>query len=696
MRRCRAGLRASGGWTARLGGLLLATAALLLVLPGSASAHAVPVSATPAPGARLGATPGAVVIVFDEPLVARLSGTTVTAPTGQRFTGSASGKTIRVTLATNAPGIYRVDWKSVSVADGHTITGSFQFGVGVSPAVAAASAGATAQGPAAADVIVAVLRGIEYALLLLACGLALLGVLGRGLPLRLPALLVADALLVSGVAVVAAEALLASSGPSVAGIIDYLTNGLTGWARVARLALEAALVEVAILRARLSPVLLAGVVGAVAVAGHGADVEPAWQGITVNAVHLAAAGVWAGGIMALALLRMAGRWEVVRRDLLPRFTRVAPWAFLVSVVLGAVQAAQLLGGPGQVLSTSYGLTLVVKALMVAAMVPLSLLAWRRIRVSVRAEAAIALAVIAAAAALAAYPVVPKEAREVAEDTVASGPTAARVSPLPSPGDLTMGGRAGQVMVGLTVHPGRPGTNTVRVYLASPASAASTARIQIHGRWQPLPSCGGPCRSATVDLRGGERLVVAVAGRGGGTAAFSLPSLPAKDGAALARSAAAQMSGLDSYQVAENLSGIRSAYSYARPHHMWLRTWYGEGVQQTLWLGSSLYVREGRSQPWRLKSRGTPAPVPYFAWEPFRPFEDARIVGTATESGVPVTMISVFGGHGSDPDAVWFTLYVDRKTGRVLRSQMWATNHFMNDRYYAFNQPAGIPAAPGPE
>jgi methionine-rich copper-binding protein CopC len=108
--------------------------ALLLILPATASAHAVPVSSTPAPGARLGVAPGAVVIVFDEPLEPRLSGTTVIDPTGRRFTGTVSGKTIRVPLSTNAPGVYQVDWKTVSVVDGHTITGTFQFGVGVSPA----------------------------------------------------------------------------------------------------------------------------------------------------------------------------------------------------------------------------------------------------------------------------------------------------------------------------------------------------------------------------------------------------------------------------------------------------------------------------------------------------------------------------------------------------------------------------------
>jgi putative copper export protein len=558
--------------------------------------------------------------------------------------------------------------------------------------VAAAAAGTTAHGPTGWDVLVVVLRGIEYALLLLACGLALLGMLGRDLPLRLPAVPVAAALLVSGVVVVTAEALLAS-GASVAGIIDYLTNGVSGWARVAQIALEAALLEAALVRARLSLLLLAGVVVAVA-AGHASGVGPTWQGIAVNAVYLAAAGVWAGGIMALALLRVTGRWQAGGSELLPRFIRIAPWAFLVSVGLGVAQAAQLLAGPGEVLTTSYVLTLVAKAAAVAAIAGLALLAWRRRRVGEGSGAVAVLVAVAAAAAVAVYPVVPKHAREATQKPGASGSAAARASPFPQPGDLTMGGRAGQTMVGLTVHPGQPGVNTVRVYLASPATAASKARLQVQGRWRTLSSCGGPCRTATVDLRGGERLAVAVAGPIGGTAAFDLPSLPARDGTALARSATAQMNQLRTYRVAEVLSGFRSAYSYARPHQLWLRTWYGDGVQQSLWLGSSLYVKTTAGAPWRLKSKGTLAPVPYFNWYPFQPLLDAHVVGTGTVSGVPVTLLTAFGGHGSDPDSVWFTLSVDQKTGRVLRSQMWAPDHFMDDRYHAFNRPAGIPRLAG--
>jgi hypothetical protein len=61
--------------------------------------------------------------------------------------------------------------------------------------------------------------------------------------------------------------------------------------------------------------------------------------------------------------------------------------------------------------------------------------------------------------------------------------------------------------------------------------------------------------------------------------------------------------------------------------------------------------------------------------------------------VPVRKVSFFGGHGTDPEPVWFTLWLDR-SGRVLRSQMWAPNHFMDDRYSGFDQPVNMPHPPG--
>ncbi len=653
-----------------------------MLVPTPAEAHAILVSSSPAAGATLGAAPGIVVLTFDEPLVARLSHAAVVDPTGRRFKDAVSGETIRVPLSTNAPGVYRVDWTTVSQVDGHTITGTFRFGVGVSVGAAAAAT----PGPSRGDGLIAAARAIEYAVLLLACGLVVLRRLGPDIPMRPPAASVATALLISGATVVFAEAVAATSGVSVAGFTDYLTIGVTGWARVARIGVEVGVLITALVLGRLSLVLITAVVGAIAVAGHAANVEPAWAGMAVNAAHLAAAGVWAGGIMALAFVRVSGGWPTAGRALLPRFSKVAPWAFGVSAGLGVVQAAQLLGSPGEVLTTAYGLTLVAKALAVAAMIPLSLLAWRRLRVMVRGEAVVALVVVAAAAALAAFPVVPREAGEAAKSREAA---AAETSPFPRPGDYTIGGRAGDTMVGLTVHPGRPGPNQVFAYLAPAPQTPSEVRVSVAGKWFASAVCGPPCRSVTVDLRGTERIKVEVPGDDGGTAVFTLPALPPTGGAALAERAVGQMDRLRSYQVDEVLSGIRSAYVYTRPHAMWMRTWFGEIPHETVWLGSKIYTRSPEAS-WKLKSEGTLAPVPYFVWNPFKPFVDAHIVGDATVSGVPVTRVSFFGGHGDTPEAVWFTLWVDRASGRVLRSQMWAPNHFMDDRYHAFDQPTDIP------
>jgi len=115
---------------------MLAAVALAAV-PGVAGAHAVLASSQPEAGQRLGTAPGVVVLEFTEPLNQKLSRATVTDPVGRAFTDSVTGgQEIRVPLTTNAPGVYTVEWVSVSTLDGHAVRGSFQFGVGVSRASA--------------------------------------------------------------------------------------------------------------------------------------------------------------------------------------------------------------------------------------------------------------------------------------------------------------------------------------------------------------------------------------------------------------------------------------------------------------------------------------------------------------------------------------------------------------------------------
>ena len=117
------------------------------------------VSSSPAAGATIGAAPDAVVLKFDEPLAPSLSHAAVVDPTGRRFTATVSGERMRVPLGATVPGVYHVTWTTVSEVDGHTITGEFQFGVGV--AVSSGTTGGV-RGAGIGDVVVAVLRGVEY------------------------------------------------------------------------------------------------------------------------------------------------------------------------------------------------------------------------------------------------------------------------------------------------------------------------------------------------------------------------------------------------------------------------------------------------------------------------------------------------------------------------------------------------------
>src|SRR5438093_395383 len=187
-------------------GCTVALAVILVVATAStALAHAGFVSSTPQPGATLGSAPGQVSLTFSEPLNGRLSRVAVQTPDGSSVSGRvASDDTMVVDLTTNQTGVYEVDWTTVSLVDGHTLSGSFAFGVGVSPG--AGGVGGTTDEPTGWDLLIAVGRLVEDTSLLLVIGVLLLGRLaGRDPPItwvRTPTLLVFALAFAGGVAVV--------------------------------------------------------------------------------------------------------------------------------------------------------------------------------------------------------------------------------------------------------------------------------------------------------------------------------------------------------------------------------------------------------------------------------------------------------------------------------------------------------------
>jgi putative copper export protein len=139
-------------------------------------------------------------------------------------------------------------------------------------------------------------------------------------------------------------------------------------------------------------------------AGHAAGVQPQAAGAELaDALHVLSAGMWAGGILALASLQPAGGWRAPEaRLLLDRFGRVALIAFGVTALTGLLRATAQLHDVSQLWTTAYGIVLLLKSTGVVAMLAASL-AWRRGWPAARAEAAITAAVVGATALLAAFP-----------------------------------------------------------------------------------------------------------------------------------------------------------------------------------------------------------------------------------------------------------------------------------------------------
>jgi copper transport protein len=683
----------------RAGLLVPLAAVLVLATPGPARAHAGFISSQPEPGSTLGSAPGVVTLEFSEPLNQKLSRASVTAPDGQTFDGVASGnRAVRVPVSTNLPGIYRVEWTTVSTVDGHTLRGSFEFGVGVSPGEGAE--GTVWDEPAPFDLLIAVGRTVEDAALLLAVGMLVVGGLGRragaaGTPLgwvrlRLrPALVVA---LLAGTSVIVGEALLAAPPPSAGAVVTYLTTGLTGVARLTRPFVEAAALVLSFVGVRAVVLPLVGALVLLSAAGHAAVVRPAWWGIGVEAVHLVSAGVWGGGILALASLRPSGGWLGPEgRRLLERFSPVALAAFGLTAAAGTIRGVQEVGSIRDLFTSSYGLVLLAKVLVVAIMVQLSVLAWRRLLGAPRLEAGLVLLVVAAAALLAAFPLPPARVTAALEGSAEA--TASRTG-LPRDGDLTLGDHAGQVLVGLTLRPGAPGPNEVLLYLlpleGEQGASGLRAEVTVDGRPLPLEQCGRTCRQATAGLEGGERLAVRVAGPTGGTAVFRLPELPAPGGDAPVEQMMDRMHRLTSYRLDETLSSglavVRSTYAFQAPDRVQAKVMQASGGSETIWVGSARYQRKLPSGAWAVEKGGPPPKVPSFIWDFFRPFLEAHIVGAARVEGVPVKVVAFFGDGGGLP--VWFRLWIDPQ-GLVHRAEMRAQGHFMDHRYFDFDQPARI-------
>jgi len=113
--------------------LLLITLAALTLTVAEAAAHAHLKISSPAADATVSVAPTEVTITFTEALEGNLSRISIKNGAGTPVDGGdthvvagGDGKTLAVSVKSQAAGTYRVDWSAASV-DTHKTTGSFQF-----------------------------------------------------------------------------------------------------------------------------------------------------------------------------------------------------------------------------------------------------------------------------------------------------------------------------------------------------------------------------------------------------------------------------------------------------------------------------------------------------------------------------------------------------------------------------------------
>jgi copper transport protein len=711
------------------------------VFPAAAGAHAAFQDASPEPGAQVSRAPAEITLAFTEPLSRGLT----TARVIDARSGRAVAATVRVESSGRllvrparplATGAFRVDWHTVSARDGHALEGSFGFGVRT-PAVGGEQQ--LEQSPLARDGWLRVaLRSLLYTAVFFFGGGLLCGVLlsrkaperwlqvgDAAIALRLPEAEQARRIrrrtmaagwvaVAAAVSVAAAETYDAAQSLSWRAIDSYLLSTAAGGARaLAALGLLIAVV-LASRASRLAAMALLATLAAVAVGGHANSASPRALAVIFDWLHVVAAVVWAGGLAQIVATWLPGvrrlpadDRRLVMRTVLARFGRIAMPAAAVVVAAGIVNALIELGEPRQLWESSYGRVLMVKIVLVLAIVIASYVHALRLRPRLvadqdtwsaaearhwrllRAEPALAVAVVTAAALLAAFPLPPRQLLERAEaDTPA--PAEAAVEPAPR-GDLAVAEAAGPWIAAVTVHPDRGsavGTLRLLDFHVKPVAA----KMRIDGA--RTRSCGRGCMK--FRLPGAVAALRVVARFHGRVHAASIPISWDPRGSARARailrSAVKAVDRLRSLRIAERLTSGLGGGAAVSHYRVDGRSRYSivsrnGGARGVVAIGRRVWIRNPGG--WQKQTSSPADRHDLLPWWTHR--VGVRLLGIDAHTA-DIALADV-PSVGIRTLPFWFRLKVDLATMRVKSMRMIAPGHFMDQRYFAFNQPVRIVPPP---
>ena len=484
------------------------SAVVLLLYAVPASAHANLERADPAPNTRLTDPPASIHLTFTEPVEPGFARLGMRDSAGSSFANgdpqvSADGFSVTLALPDTLPdGVYTVDWRVVSSTDGHPTRGGYPLIIG----------DATAQ-------VVTVTNDIDTPIpidtsLVRALNLIALALVG-GVPLfalavwrpfvraarRSPGELAFDdragsrrlwlvmwiGWVLTGIA---SALLLANQTQVLTGVltVEALAQtvfesryGLLWLARMALWGLYGASVLFAVRRLSARAVgvlslLAGGIFLAQSVYSHAAGAESnSALYITADLLHLVAMAAWLGGLAALLALIPLFRVTAVQAPalggLMARFSNLARVAVALLLVTGVIAGLLQIGSLTALLTTDYGIALVIKLALFAptlAIAALNLIvtqrrlragvgAWRgRLRRLVMLEGALLVGALAAVGVMTSIP--------PARVTLAARQDAASVTFATAATGFFEMIEQGSVMTHLTIDPGIVGENTFTIEL----------------------------------------------------------------------------------------------------------------------------------------------------------------------------------------------------------------------------------------
>jgi copper transport protein len=363
---------------------LVLCAVVALLAPSSALGHVILESSQPVTQSRLETPPNEIRLRFNQAVTVSPDAIQVLAPDGTLLSGTATlsegDRVVTAPVSRVAPGAgYTVRWRVIG-GDGHAPAGVFTFGVGVAappPTEAVGASGATWRDDVARwalFVALAVLIGPLVVRLVVVRG-SVPARVERGFHL----LGVVAAFLVIDVGIVAF--VLRASNALQLPLGDLLYGDLQPFAEKTRfgvaflaMTLGFGIVAAVLLLAWILdrpelrwPALLLSLALAsgLSLSGHQATEDNAgWLSQGADWIHLVAASVWAGGLVALAFLV----WPFapsLRRDAFLGFARLAVLLVGAMVLAGAYLALARLPEASDLWQTQYGRFLLLKLGIVA-------------------------------------------------------------------------------------------------------------------------------------------------------------------------------------------------------------------------------------------------------------------------------------------------------------------------------------------